>query len=190
MLLAVSGDVLDGLVLAGNRVDEIAGGEVEVRFYIHILGNGTILNRPADGYDTRRGRIGHNRAGFDIIEPVALLSGHCSDVVGVHMAGKDILHTGVGKFFAQPFIVIHQIHGKQVRLHAEVGDVSVVLNADDGIAALLGNRNLLQNPVFQICADCAAGFLPVGTGIGIIRAVPGAVDGDDGKAVFRSCHIG
>lgn len=66
----------------------------------------------------------------------------------------------------------------------------MVLQADDGVAPLPGGLDLFHHPGLQLRADVAAGFVLVCAGIGIVRTVPGGVNGEDGETVLGPGRIG
>ena len=66
----------------------------------------------------------------------------------------------------------------------------MVFHANYGSAALFGGGNLFQYPLFQIGADSSAGLMFVYAGICIVSAVPGAVNGNDGKPILGTGRIG
>ena len=190
MLLAIGGDILNGLLPAGDGVGEGDGAEVCLCLHSKLLLDHTAVIAAANGHKTHRRGVGDDRAGFNVIERTARFGGHGGNIVGMHMPGKNITHARVGKRRAQAFIVIDQVHGQQLRLHGEVGDVAMVLQADNRVAAGFSGSDLLQNPFFQVRADSAAGLMLVQAAVGIIRAVTGRINGDHRVALCRAGSIG
>ena len=190
VLTAVFRHVLNGALLAGEGVGEGDGAQMGLGLHLHILGDGTVLIAAGQG-DKAHGRgIGDHGAGLNVIEGVAGLGGDGGDVIGVHVAGEDILHPGVGIHLAQALIVVDQVHGQQVGLHGEVGHHAVVLEADYRIAPLFGGGDLLYHPLLQVGADGAAGLVLVQAAVGVVGAVAGGINGNNGVAVLGPGRIG
>ena len=94
----------------------------------------------------------------------------------MHMAGKDVGHSGICIHLSQTFVIVYQIHGQQVGLHGEVGHHAVMLEADHRVSPLFGGGNLLYHPLFQVGADSAAGLVLVQAAFGIVGAVAGRIN--------------
>ena len=106
------------------------------------------------------------------------------------MAGENIGHARVGIHLSQTLIVVDQIHGQQIRLHAEVRNHSVVLQADDRVSPLFRGFGLFHDPGFQIRAYISAGLMLICAGLCVVPAVAGRVNGNNGKSVLGAGRVG
>ena len=109
VLTAVLRHVLNGALLAGEGVGEGDGAQMGLGLHLHILGDGAVLIAAGQGDKAHGGGVSDHGTGLDVIEGVAGLGGDGGDVIGVHVAGEDILHPGVGIHLAQALIVVDQV---------------------------------------------------------------------------------
>ena len=166
------------------------GADVRLGAHAHV-GVGLTADRAAAQIDKAdRARVRQRRAGLDIIEGVAGLRGHGSDVDRVHMAGEDNAHAGIGILLRNTLIAVDKVHGQDGGLHVKVRHQTVVLQTDDKVAARLRGSGLLDDPLFQVGADGAARLMFIVTVGGVVRAVAAGIHGDHGQTLDRPRNIG